>query len=81
MALIRGTGAIAELAHRGQGGIEIDQVVVAEFLALQLLRRPPAGIALAVPESRLVGVLPVAKGRGPVPRRTEKSREGLTYTP
>ena len=53
--------AVAELPHRGQGRVEIEQVVVAELLALQLEGCPQPGFGAAVPEGLLVGILAVAQ--------------------
>ena len=57
-----GVGAVAELPHGGQGRIEVEQVVEAELLALQLAGPAPARAGLAVPAGLLVGVLAVAQG-------------------
>ena len=45
-----------------QGGVEIDQVVVAEFLALQLNRAAPTGGLGAMPTGALVRIFAVAQG-------------------
>ena len=61
-----------EALHRGLGCIEIEQVVVAELFALQLLGTAPSRGA-AVPSRRLMGVFSVAQG---LPLR-QRHRQGL----
>ena len=53
--------AVAELAHGGERGLEIQDVVVAELLALQLLAGPQTGGGLGIPGGALVRVLAVAQ--------------------
>ena len=57
-----GAGAIAKLPHRGEGSLEVNQVVVAEFFALELVGRPPACCGVAMPSGLLMGILAVAQG-------------------
>ena len=52
---------VPELAHGGEGRVQVDQVVVAELLALELAGAPPAGLGLAVPGGALVRVFAVAQ--------------------
>ena len=57
----RRLSAVAELTHRGEGSLEIKDVVVAELLALELLARTQACPRLGVPGGALVGIFAVAQ--------------------
>ena len=61
-----------EALHRGLGCIEIEQVVVTELFALQLLGAAPSRCA-AVPSRCLMGIFPVAQG---LPLR-QRHRQGV----
>ena len=56
-----GLAAVTELAHRGEGGFEVEDVVVAELLALELLTSAQTRTGLGVPSGALVGILAVAQ--------------------
>ena len=55
------TLAIAELPHGGQGCFEIEKIVGAQFLPLQLNGASPSSLGCAVPGRPLMGVLAVAQ--------------------
>ena len=57
-----GVRAVAKLAHRGQGSLQIQQIVGAELLALQLNRASPTLTGMAEPARLLVWILPVTQG-------------------
>ena len=68
---------VAELAHGGEGCIQVDQVVVAELLALQLAGTAPARFWLAVPGGALVRVFAVAQALAGRQAQLQRGRVGI----
>ena len=57
-----GYGRAIELVHELPGSVQVDQVVVAKFFALQLLRaRHPGAAAVPIKRRSLVRIFPVTQ--------------------
>ena len=54
--------AVAKLPHHGESSFEIQQIVRAQFLTLQLNRTAPTLLGMAEPTSFLMRVLAIAEG-------------------